>query len=365
MHRSSLLLGSFAFGFSFACSGGGGPPVGDVDAGSVDAANGDAGSPGDAAVGDAAMDDAAMGDAAMDDAGRGGRDRYELSARFPEGGTFDPIGDAFYVGSLGDGSVHRVDRRSGVEETVFTETAPGTWWTLGMDVDPSRRLLFVCAMDDQREVTDEAPPYAGYVWVIDLLTHERVALHDLSDAHPRATCTDVTVLDDGTAFVTDREHPNVYRIPPGGDVELFVTDERLDGGVVGLNALVATADESALLAIVYLPSRLVRIDLTTRAVRDVEIDGGFTDVVPALSGADGMTWLGDALLVAFTSELVRLEPSLADWSAARSRSIDVPEGMTDVIVAEDEAYLLNGQAVRFAFGREPDPFALVRVAELP
>lgn len=315
-----------------------------------------------AVTGDAGLEDGGrFGDGGLGDGGAPlGLARYPLEAPFPEGGTYDPIGEAFYVGSLGDGHVRRVDRATGEETVFFTETALGTWWTLGMHVDVARRRLFVCAMDDQRETTDEEPPYLGYVWELDLTTGERVALHDLSDAHPRASCTDVTTTSDGVAYVTDREHPNVYRIDDG-EVELFATDDALAGGLVGLNAIVPTADERALLAIVYLPSRLVRIDLETRAVEEVEIDGGFLDATPLLSGADGMAWLPDGrLLVAFTSAVTTLDPVTADWRAARASSVDVAEGMTDVVVAEGVPYLLNGQAVRFAFDREPDPFALVR-----
>lgn len=286
-------------------------------------------------------------------------DRYPLEATFPEGGTFDPVGDAFYVGSLGDGSVRRVDRRTGAEEVVFRESEPGTWWTLGMDVDVARRRLWVCAMDDQREVTTETPPYAGWIWVIDLESGERVARHALGSVGARATCTDVAVASDGTAYVTDRESPNLYRLTEAGPVERFVTHELLDGAVVGQNAVVVLPDQSALLVIVYLPSRLVRVGLDG-SVREVEIDGGFSDLTPALSGADGMTLSGGSLVVAFTSEVVTLLPTRADWSSASAVSVDVPAGMTDVIHTPDGDYLLNGQAVRFALGQATDPFALVR-----
>lgn len=105
----------------------------------------------------------------------------------------------------------------------------------------------------------------------------------------------------------------------------------------------------------------MRIDLATREVEIVAIDGSFSDVSPALSGADGMAFASDGrLLVAFTSAVTTLEPVTSDWRAARARSVNVPEGMTDVVLAEGAPYLLNGQSVRFAFGREPDPFALVR-----
>ncbi len=322
-----------------------------TDAGPVDLADSGAGDAGSAVETDAA---------AGPDAGPViGTERFPLSARFPEGGAYDPVDGAFYVGSLDDGTVHRVDRATGAETVIFTESAPGTWWTLGMHVDATARRLFVCAMDDQRETSSEDVPYLGYIWEIDLESGERVATHDLSDAQPRATCTDVTRTSDGTLYVTDREHPNVYRIT-GGVVELFATDDALSGSIIGLNAIVPTPDESALLAVVYLRSRVVRIDLTTREVVDVDIDGNFMDALPALSGADGMAFDGDRLLVAFTSEVTTLEAVTGDWRSVRATSVDVPEGLTDVVMAEGVPYLLNGQAVSFAFDREPDPFALVR-----
>jgi len=316
----------------------------------------------DAALTDATAADAAVArDAARDDTGAApGRDRYPLSATFPEGGTFDPTGDAFYIGSLGGGSVHRVVRATGAETVLFQESAPGTWWTLGMDVDVARRRLWVCAMDDQRRTTTETPPYAGWIWVFDLDTGERIARRDLSAVGVRATCTDVAVAADGSAYVCDRESPRIYHLTETGPVETFVENDLLAGGVVGQNAIVVLPDQSAILTLVYLSSRLVRVDLRDRSVADVALDGAFIDTTPLLSGADGMTLSGGRLLVAFTSELDTLTPTLADWSSARVEAVDVPAGMTDVIHTFDGDYLLNGQSLTFALGGTPDPFALVR-----
>ncbi len=179
-----VLLVSLGLG---ACNGAVAPSDGSVpqdartsapDASSPDdgGATDDAGTATDA--GDGGARDASVGP----DASGGGAvtflPRYPLEARYPEGGIFDVASDSFFVGSLGDGSVHRVDAASGSEEVFFREDAPGTWWTLGMDVDPIRRRLFVCAMDDRRDVGSGDPPYLGYVWVFDLETGARIANHD-------------------------------------------------------------------------------------------------------------------------------------------------------------------------------------------
>jgi len=284
------------------------------------------------------------------------QESYAVEPRFPESGSYDPTEHAFYVGSLADGSVTRIDADTSESTTVFTETAPGIWWTLGMHVDDARRRLWVCAMEDRREV-DEGTP--GHVWVLDLDTGERVATYPLGDAFDGATCTDVTVADDGSAYVCDREHPNVYRVDPAGALSLFATDEALSGDVVGQNALLVLPDQSALLSAVYLDAKLLRVDLADGSVTEVAIEGSFRDR-SLLSGADGMTLHEGELLVAFSSKLARLR-SADGWTTAAATLEDAGEGLTDVVSTPGGAYLLDGQAVSFALGEEPTPSRLVRV----
>lgn len=347
---SISLLGALACSSS---SGGGAVEDGAVEDGAVDGDFADAGS-------DGGPDDAMTPDASAPDASLPGYlDRYELAAEFPESGAFDPVGHAFFVGSLGDGSVHRIDAATGEEEVYFEESAAGTWWTLGMAVDTARRRLWVCAMDDKRETSSQDPPYDGYIWVFDLESGERVANHALSAAAATATCTDVALMSSGRAFVADREHANIYEVDEVEGATLFVTHDDLGSRAIGQNALVVLPDESALLTAIYLPPAIVRVDLADRSVRTVDISGGFSDAT-FLAGADGMVYSDGSAYVVFASELVRVTPQLADWSAAEAREVDVPNGMTDAIVTPNGLYLVNGQAIRFALDTDPDPFALVR-----
>lgn len=281
---------------------------------------------------------------------------YPLEARFPESGFYDPEGHAFFVGSLDDASVHRIDAATGVDEAVFIPDEPGDWWTLGMTVDVARDRLWVCAMEDLQD-TDQDPPYDGYIWLHDRVTGSRQAVFDLALADADASCTDVAVRSDGTVFVTDRDLGSVYRVTVDDPPTRFAASELLEGGVVGQNAIVITPDESALLVAIYLTSRLVRVDLATREVTEVDIDGSFGDLT-FLSGADGMTFHEGDLYVVFASELVKLTPTLADWSAVQATEVTVPNGMTDVVSSPHGLYLLNGQAIRFALGQDPDPFVL-------
>ncbi|MFT3767927.1 MAG: SMP-30/gluconolactonase/LRE family protein [Minicystis sp.] len=347
----------------FAGCGGGSTISPDPDGGSTTSTgstSGDGGSGGVGGTGGTASSNSSSTASASGTGGSGGtaplvwKDSYPLEAQYPEGGTYDPAGHAFYVGSLGDGSVHRVDAATGAETVLFTETAPGTWWTLGMDVDVTRRRLWVCAMDDR-----SPDPRAGYIWIFDLETGKRLRNHALSAAATDATCTDVALTKDGRGYVGDREAGNLYRVDIDAGASLFVSDPGLSAAFVGQNSTVVLPDESALLTVTYGLPHLVRVDLATKAVKEVDIDGTFSDFSP-LAGADGMTLAGGSAYVAFTSKLIKVTPTLGDWSKATSVAVDVPSGMTDVVSTPNGLYLLNGQSVRFALGTTPDPFALVR-----
>lgn len=307
----------------------------------------------------AACDDDPVGlDPIVDNDGRTYQGTYAIDAVHTEGGIYDPAQHAFFVGSLASGGVYRVDGETGETEAFFEPDEAGSWWTLGMDIDPMNDRLYVCAMDDRRELEEEHD-YAGWLWGFDLITGDRVVREPLSIGS-NGTCTDVAVAADGTVYVNDRQHPRLY-VYDEGRLQLLVEDDELSGAIVGQNALLVLPDQSALLSLVYLPSRLVRIDLESLTITEVDIAGDFSDLVPALSGADGMTFTdGGALLVAFTSQVNRLATN-DNWFSAASITVDVDGGgLTDVVHTPLGDYLLNGQAVDFALGNDPEPATLVR-----
>ncbi|MFO0550675.1 MAG: hypothetical protein U0271_19935 [Polyangiaceae bacterium] len=358
--RTELLIAAsvvvLACGDSGVAPSGGAAPGG---AGGMEASGGNAHNGGSANDG-GANSGGGNGGSSVGGEGNGGAppltflEVYPLEAQYPEGGIYDPGAHAFYVGSLGDGSIHKVAADTGEETVLFTESAPGTWWSLGMDVDVARRRLWVCAMDDSQD------PRAGYVWIFDLDTGARVRNWPLSDAMPDASCTDVALTSDGRGFVGDREQGFLYEVGFDAGATLFTQSDELSAAVVGQNAEVILPNQTALLSLLYLPSGLARVDLGTGVVTPVAIDGTFSDL-SFLAGADGMTLYQGDLFVAFTSKLIHLQPTLADWSQATSTDMDVTSGQTDIVATPNGLYLLNGQSVTFALGNDPDPFQLVKV----
>lgn len=363
----SALAGASLCGALFLASCGGGADTTGGGSTTTSATGGEGGSGASATGGAGATSTSGGGGSGATSGGAGGStstpdpvflDQYPLNAQFPEGGIYDSVDHAFYVGSLGDGSVHRVDASTGEETVFFEESAPGAWWSLGMAVDEQRRRLWVCAMEDLSG-TGQDPAYDGYVWVFDLETGKRQAVFPLSDADPEGTCTDLTLTSDGAAYVVDRDFGNVYKVDVDTGASLFTSDDVLVAAAIGQNAAITLPDESAILIAIYLPSRLARVDLQTGAVLDIDISGDFADAA-FLSGADGMVYSNGDLYVAFSSELVKVSPILADWSAVEAVAVDVPSGMTDVVSTPGGLYLLNGQSIRYALDQTPDPFALVR-----
>ncbi len=282
-------------------------------------------------------------------------DEYPVTAQFPEGGVYDAAAGVFYVGSLKDGSVHRIDASSKVDTEIFKETAAGTWWTLGMAVDTANKRLWVCAMDDRKP-----GPRAGHVWVFDLVTDKRIANHALSAAAKDATCTDVAVTKDGVGYVVDRENPVVYRVDVTNGPKVFASDPLLKGTIAGQNGVVVLPGEAALLVIVYTPPSLARVSLSDGKVSRVELSGPFKDDKALLAGADGLAFADGKAYVAFSSKVMTVTPASDQWAKATSTAVDVKEGLTDVISTPGGLYVLNGQAVRFALNQATDPFLLKR-----
>lgn len=278
---------------------------------------------------------------------------------FPESVTFDPAQRAFYVGSLSKGNVSRV-RADGTYEVVYSGTGEADRVTLGVEVDAARDRLVVCSLLN-------VDPPTGQVWIFDLATQTQTHDVDLTDAADKGSCNDITIGPDGAIYVTDREQPHVYRVdaPVDGEasVSVWAEDDLLAPPRLGIgqNGLAFTPDGKALLTTQYLPPRLWRIAVDDPSdVREVEMDGRHP-LSELLAGADGATFLGDALYVAFGGSLLRAR-STDGWYSADYDLLDVDYKVAGVTAAEGSLYVLKSDVAKFLLGGEPDlPFELLRV----
>jgi hypothetical protein len=264
---------------------------------------------------------------------------------FPEGGAFDPVDRAFYVGSLQYGNVTRVDA-TGRETTFYAGTGEDKRYTLGMQVDVERRLLWVCTTKDS----------LGTLWIFNLASGARVSSIDLTVANPKAACNDVLLDGDG-ALVSDRENEHIYKVDGQRRVSVWANDPKLGGALVSLNSLVFTPDHSAVITATYLEPTLVRVSVANpRDVRTVQLSGDmFMDGFNVLNGPDDLMMMPNGqLIIAFGSSIKRVTPKDRSWAAATVKSTRTIGGVT-ALVLDDQNHLygINGQSVRFALGVTP------------
>jgi sugar lactone lactonase YvrE len=270
---------------------------------------------------------------------------------FPEGGAFDSVDRAFFVGSLRHGNITRVAADG--TESIFYPGGEAERLTLGMQVDAARRRLWVCTTLNS----------LGRIWIFDLTSGTRTADIDLTTANPQAACNDVLLNADGSALASDRENAHIYKIDAAGHVSVWANDPLLEGRLVSLNSMDYTDDGKYLLTATYLPPTLVRVSVANpREVRAVSLSGDlFMDGFNVLNGPDDLVVHDGQLIVAFGSTIKRVVPSDASWTKATVRSTRSIGGVTALVEDGAKLYGVNGQSVRFALGVSPRLFQIFKI----
>lgn len=280
---------------------------------------------------------------------------------YPEAVTYDPQNRAFFTGSMLRGNVLRINA-DGSESEFFPGNEDGEeWLVLGVEADPTRRRLWVCAAFS-RELT------RSELWLLDLDSGERLWNLGMEDVFAGAACTDVIVADDGTAYICDREAGNIYTADAQTQsASIFTSHILLDPGTIGGNGIALTADERYLLVIKFLPFKLIRIDMSDpRLVSEVALPN-LDDNLPE-SGGDAIVHLEGLAYIVTNSQVYRATPDDGDWSSA-SLEVHVPMlegkpvvGFSGLTVAEGALYASKSDVILFALDLPPQlPFRLHRV----
>jgi Cu-Zn family superoxide dismutase len=286
-------------------------------------------------------------------------DVYDLEGDtlFPEGVAFDPVGHAFFVGSLDDGSIHRITAEG--EQSMFTAGPDGNWSTAGLAVDAERGRLWACSHE-----VDGAQVQA--IWIVDLASGEVDRVVDLAEIAADAGCNDVTVDATGVAFVSDPPRGAVDRVQADGTAESWAThaDFAPQAGL-GLNGVAPTPDGAYLLVTKFLPATLFRIAFDDpTAIATVELSGDpFAGGSPT-AGADGIIFAGDALYVAFAQHVARVDFD-GDWATGSVTQIEVPgagNGLSTAAEANGSVFVIKSEVTAWVLGQEPNlPFQILRV----
>lgn len=288
----------------------------------------------------------AGGDPKSSDSAAGSDDTVPLAASytlegdtlFPEGIAWSDSERAFFVGSLTEGSIVRVDPDA-TQTTVFQPDS-GVWMTLGMKVDEGAGELLVCAVEDYGT---EAPQS-----VLQRFAVADGSLLEQVELAPGAVCNDVAVAADGRVWITEREGPRLWTVAPGGSTaEVFAEGALLEPEVIGCNGVVVV-DENTVLVGKYAPGRILRFDpADPGSLEEVAVGGDGLGSLP--DGADGMFLDGDTLLVAANGTWFTVESS-DGWATATTTAHTPPAAIAAVTVAEGRRFGLKGEVVPFVLG---------------
>ena len=290
-------------------------------------------------------------------------------ALYPEGILALENGDLFVTG-FGNGSILKVTNG---EVEVFKEPGEdGLSSAVGLAADEARNRLWVANFSFDGFTSD--------LKVYNLTSGELLAsLADPDDA-PHFF-NEIALAEDGRVYVSDTAAPVIWTADLElQGVEVFVQDDLLMNPDpernFGLNGLALTPDGDYLVASVMDRidqggGRLVRIDMDTQEVIDVELSG---DAVETFGGSDGMFFFENGLLmVNVTPPASVVSAEFAeDYSSAELTAHDAFEEAynrpTSSAVRDGRLWTVNSQLDHIiddengALDTPPDlPFELVSV----
>ena len=134
----------------------------------------------------------------------------------PEGIAYDPVGRAFYVGSLHRRSVVRIDH-AGRQTTFIPAARDGLGQVLGMHVDPTRRRLWLATLVLDSLAPRHSSGVRGWAFLhsYELPGGRLASRHPAPDSSIAHLLNDLVVTRAGDVYVTDTEAHAVYHLAPG------------------------------------------------------------------------------------------------------------------------------------------------------
>ena len=261
----------------------------------------------------------------------------ERGGVIPEGVEYDQKNARFLVGSLSEGTVFEVSNDGAL--TPFVQD-PDLVSSIGIEVDAAHNRLLVA--NSNAAVFQGTVPGQAKLGVYDLTTGDRIAMVDLAASVPDAPAdakhfaNDVTVGDDGTAYVTDSMNGAVYAVDTSYQasvLHMFPAGENFM-----INGIVYASGGSLLVA------DSVGGGLYKVPVADPDATAEVAMPEP-IKGADGVVWQDEQHLavVSNSENRVVVLTSHDDWASAEISGVAPFEGSqgTTAAVVAGELYVVR------------------------
>jgi sugar lactone lactonase YvrE len=265
---------------------------------------------------------------------------------YPESLSATADGTVF-VGSI-KGTVFRARPGSATAEAwVHPE---GVLSILGVLADPKSNTLWICSSPNGFR----SPPAVGVSAVMALDLKSGRTKGSWPFPAPASACNDITIANDGTAYVSDTPNGRIFTVRPGAkDLELFAEDPRLKG----IDGIVLGGD-GTLYANIVTKGQLVRIDRGK--------DGKFSGVTELklsqpVAGPDGFRLISGKRFLLAEGNSGKVDEVTIDGDNATVRPLK--EGLASppgVTMAGKAAYAIEGKITYLIDpklkGQEPGPF---------
>ena len=278
------------------------------------------------------------------------------SSPFPEALAASADGTV-YVSSLTHGGILKVAPGSSTAVPFVRPGEHGTRSTFGVLPDEKRGILWVGSNDATVfGIKGPSTTEGGWVKGFDMKTGAPKVSVRLPGTP--AIAQDFALAEDGTLYITNTAAPQILRLKPGaGEVEVFVQDEALKGGLDGI----AFGKDGNLYVNTYLAGELFRID-----VRDGRA-GKVTKLRTSrpLTKPDGLRPFGNGfVMVEGGGPVTRVS---VEGDTARIETIAQAAEPTSVWLTANRMWVSEGQLSYLApekKGQLPDSFKL-RALPLP
>ena len=259
----------------------------------------------------------------------------ERGGFIPEGIEYDEDNGRFLTGSLAEGTIFVIERAGRVVPFIRDAELVSS---VGIEADESRDRLLV-ANSNSAVFSDQNATGHAKLGVYNLTSGEKLAMVDLGatiGAGARHFANDVTVDDEGNAYVTDTFANAIYKVTPQYQATVMQRFTDLPEGVQ-LNGIVYH-DGGYLLAVAE--ERIYKVPVANPA--------GTTqvNVTEPVGGQDGIVLTKDGRLIATSNS--ESEPRLVafmsndNWASAQRVSVAILNGQaTTAAVVGDEIWAVH------------------------
>lgn len=258
----------------------------------------------------------------------------ELERRgiMPEGIEYSSASDQFLVSSLTQGTIFGFGLDGELQPFIEDGDIPSS---VGIEVDEANNRLLVAVSQFTAAFGGLGGDVTAALAAYDLGSGERLFFTDLGDLNQQSApfINDVTVDDQGNAYVTDSSSDALYVVSPEGEASVFVRDERLTSEEFGMNGIVYHPDGYLLVAV----DGLIKIPL------DAPGDLSRVEAETALR-IDGMIFTPDHDLVAVASvgdsqgrSIVAVR-SEDDWATASIIGTVITDGNATTVAQRGEDF---------------------------